>query len=287
MLFLFFEKNTKSDFFFKIMLIIVNFLNGGKSIPIYCSYTTRIIELKSTVANKINVKEEDFDFFANNQKLDDSKALNDYGIIEGHTINVELKNHEENKEKEDENSIFSQKKKYIMNLGFSEQDAEQTLKLTNESLHESVNILQKTVLIKQKREENEDETQKTMLKLGQEDDDSEDNEWTDEEDSLLLKKFLKYGNDWEKIKTYFPKHSVESVYYHWTKDLKARMTDKREENSSDWKRSESELLINMWRIFGEDWELISKGIGTKTKGQVCNYWSKVLKPKLMKNGLTA
>ena len=269
------------------MLIIIKFLNERTSIPISCSSMIKISELKNMIYKKINVKEEDFDLFVNDQKLDDSKTLNDYVITDGYFVTVEMKNDKENKEEEDENLIFSQKKKYLMNLGFSEQDVEQTLKLANESLFESVGILQKTAQIKQQNEENTEESKKFTIKFDQEEEEDESDEWTDEEDALLLKKFLKYGNDWEKIKFYFPKHSAESAYYHWTKDLKKRLKDKKEEISSEWKRSESDLLINMWKVFGEDWELISKGIGTKTKGQTYNYWIKVLKPKLMKNGLIA
>ena len=94
--------------------------------------------------------------------------------------------------------------------------------------------------------------------------------WTNVEDEILKAAIQKYGiYQWERISSLLPKKSAKQVKARWVEYLSPLL------NKTDWTKEEDEKLLNLHRIFPNQWRSISN-ILNRTAVQCVERYQKLI-----------
>ncbi|KAI9481485.1 MAG: Homeodomain-like protein [Benjaminiella poitrasii] len=103
------------------------------------------------------------------------------------------------------------------------------------------------------------------------------NNWTEDEDKLILKGFDELGRSWTKIATqYLPWRTSLQIYNRFRTRLDPAM------KRNKWSDEELSLLLRRTIILGQDWNKVAEGIEHRTGEQCRIAWQTELDPSLKK-----
>ena len=107
--------------------------------------------------------------------------------------------------------------------------------------------------------------------------------WTEEEERLLTEKVQEYGNNWVKIKQFFPNRTESSISLHYSQRKKKQgittyKTDDSKPNS--WTEQEDELLISLLKEHGVRWAAIVPHFPNRSVNGISQHWNSRLRSTL-------
>ena len=310
------------------MKINVHFVENDAKWAVSADPQTTVGEMKQVILSSIKGNHEKVLFFCNDNLLDNNeKTLEECAINENSTIickfmkdaKTEMDKNNDYYEKENENSTISgfgenindenideetdneyndppsfiDSVNFLKNMGFQENQVIYVLRNNNYNLNTCIDLLRvdtKDPSIRRIKEETEDS------KSDDSDEEDQSNVWTEEDDELMFRKFIKHGNNWKQIQMYFPDKTVDNCKQHWANVVRPRVIGEQPNEPSAygpiaakkrWSEADDEVLYAVWQVFGCDWDRISNHIPGKTPEQIREHWVTDLQPLLLaENRLT-
>ena len=270
------KSNTKCDFFYQQQLLN----EDEKTLENLSILNGSIIECREiTIAGSKEQKEETK---VQNSKQKNNNEINNSVVQE----NFESDDNDECNDPPD----FQQHVEFLTNMGFQENQVIYVLRHNNYDISECIDLLQvdtKDPSIRRYKDESEEDNNEDSNNKS-EDDLSQI--WTEEDDELMFRKFIKYGNNWKVIQIYFPHKSMENCRQHWINVVKPAIIGEQPGESSafgpmaarrKWSEADDEVLFAMWQVFGCDWERISNHIPGKSADMIREHWARDLQPHLL------